>query len=456
MKEFTLKIIRDLEVAKSTLLKRLPLELEEIPPGLKQRIKEAFAEELTPQQVVERIMADVRSKGDAALFDYTKRLDGVELTNLEVKREEIAQSYAKVSQELVSALNLAAQRIQAFHLNYKRQSWVDFVEGGLGQWFRPLERVGIYIPGGTAYYPSTLLMTAIPARVAGVKEIILTIPPREGAIPPAILVAADIAQVDRVFNVGGAQAIAALAFGTPSIPKVDKICGPGNIFVQLAKKMVYGMVGIDGLYGPTETIIFADETANPVICAADLLAQAEHDPLASAILITTSSELAARVNQEIENQLIRLERREIAATSLENKGGIIIVTNVDQAVELIDEYAPEHLSLMMRDAWSYSEKIKNAGGVFIGEDSPEAMGDYTAGPSHVMPTGGTARFNSPLTTDDFLKVTSVIAIDSQTLRAIGPAAAIIAQAEGFSGHARAVEIRLAKGRKNKNQTGYFQ
>jgi len=456
MKEFTLKIIRDLEVAKSTLLKRLPLELEEIPPGLKQRIKEAFAEELTPQQVVERIMADVRSKGDAALFDYTKRLDGVELTNLEVKREEIAQSYAKVSQELVSALNLAAQRIQAFHLNYKRQSWVDFVEGGLGQWFRPLERVGIYIPGGTAYYPSTLLMTAIPARVAGVKEIILTIPPREGAIPPAILVAADIAQVDRVFNVGGAQAIAALAFGTPSIPKVDKICGPGNIFVQLAKKMVYGMVGIDGLYGPTETIIFADETANPVICAADLLAQAEHDPLASAILITTSSELAARVNQEIENQLIRLERREIAATSLENKGGIIIVTNVDQAAELIDEYAPEHLSLMMRDAWSYSEKIKNAGGVFIGEDSPEAMGDYTAGPSHVMPTGGTARFNSPLTTDDFLKVTSVIAIDSQTLRAIGPAAAIIAQAEGFSGHARAVEIRLAKGRKNKNQTGYFQ
>jgi len=450
MKEFTLKVIRDLEVAKSTLLKRLPLELQEIPPGLKQRIKEAFDQELTPQQVVERIMADVRSKGDAALFDYTKRLDRVELANLEVKREEIAQSYAKVSQELVSALNLAAQRIQAFHLNYKRQSWVDFGEGGLGQWFRPLERVGIYIPGGTAYYPSTLLMTAIPARVAGVKEIILTIPPREGAIPPAILLAADIAQVDRVFNVGGAQAIAALAFGTPSIPKVDKICGPGNIFVQLAKKMVYGMVGIDGLYGPTETIILADETANPVICAADLLAQAEHDPLASAILITTSSELAARVNQEIENQLIRLERREIAATSLENKGGIIIVTDVDQAVELINDYAPEHLSLMMQDAWSYSEKIKNAGGVFIGEDSPEAMGDYTAGPSHVMPTGGTARFDSPLTTNDFLKVTSVIAIDSQTLKAIGPAAAIIAQAEGFSGHARAVEIRLAKGRKNKN------
>ena len=445
-----MKIIRDLEVAKSTLLKRLPLELQEIPLGLKQRIKEAFAEELTPQQVVERILAEVRSKGDTALFDYTKRLDGVEISNLEVKREEIAQSYTKVSQELVSALNLAAQRIQAFHLNYKRQSWVDFGEGGLGQWFRPLERVGIYIPGGTAYYPSTLLMTAIPARVAGVREIILTIPPREGAIPPAILLAADIAQVDRVFNIGGAQAIAALAFGTQSIPKVDKICGPGNIFVQLAKKMVYGMVGIDGLYGPTETIILADETANPVICAADLLAQAEHDPLASAILITTSSELATRVNQEIENQLIKLERREITATSLENKGGIILVTDVDQAAELINDYAPEHLSLMMRDAWSYLEKIKNAGGVFIGEDSPEVVGDYIAGPSHVMPTGGTARFSSPLTTNDFLKFTSVIAIDSQTLKAIGPAAAIIAQAEGFSGHARAVEIRLAKGRKKKN------
>ena len=444
-----MKIIRDLEVAKSTLLKRLPLELQEIPPGLKQRIKEAFAEELTPQQVVERILAEVRSKGDAALFDYTKRLDGVELSNLEVKREEIAQSYTKVSQELVSALSLAAQRIQAFHLNYKRQSWIDFGQGGLGQWFRPLERVGIYIPGGTAYYPSTLLMTAIPARVAGVREIILTIPPRERAIPPAILVAADIAQVDRIFNIGGAQAIAALAFGTQSIPKVDKICGPGNIFVQLAKKIVYGMVGIDGLYGPTETIILADETANPVICAADLLAQAEHDPLASAILITTSSELAVRVNQEIENQLIRLERREIATTSLEDKGGIILVTDVDQAAELINDYAPEHLSLMMRDAWSYLEKIKNAGGVFIGEDSPEVVGDYIAGPSHVMPTGGTARFSSPLTTNDFLKVTSVVAIDSQTLKAIGPAAASIAQAEGFSGHARAVEIRLAKGRKNK-------
>ena len=451
-----MKIIRDLQVAKSTILKRLPLELQEIPPGLKQRIKEAFAEELTPQQVVERIIAEVRSKGDAALFDYTKRLDGVEISNLEVKREEIAQSYTKVSQELVSALNLAAQRIQAFHLNYKRQSWVDFGEGGLGQWFRPLERVGIYIPGGTAYYPSTLLMTAIPARVAGVREIILTIPPREGAIPPALLAAADIAQVDRIFNIGGAQAIAALAFGTPSIPKVDKICGPGNIFVQLAKKMVYGMVGIDGIYGPTEIIILADETANPVICAADLLAQAEHDPLASAILITTSSELAARVNQEIENQLIRLERREIAAISLENRGGIILVTDMEQAAKLINDYAPEHLSLMMRDAWSYSEKIKNAGGVFIGEDSPEVVGDYIAGPSHVMPTGGTARFSSPLTTNDFLKVTSVIAVDRETLKAIGPAAATIAQAEGFSGHARALEVRLAKSRKKKNQTGYLK
>jgi histidinol dehydrogenase len=445
-----LKIIRDLQVAKSTLLKRLPLELQEIPPGLKQRIKEAFAEELTPQQVVEHILAEVRSKGDTALFDYTKRLDGVELGSLEVKREEIAQSYTRVSQELVSALSLAAQRIQAFHLNYKRQSWVDFGEGGLGQWFRPLERVGIYIPGGTAYYPSTLLMTAIPARVAGVREIILTIPPREGAIPPALLAAADIAQVDRILNIGGAQAIAALAFGTPSIPRVDKICGPGNIFVQLAKKMVYGMVGIDGIYGPTEIIILADETANPVICAADLLAQAEHDPLASALLITTSAELAARVNQEIENQLAKLERREIAALSLENRGGIILVTDMEQATELVNDYAPEHLSLMMRDAWSYAEKIKNAGGVFIGEDSPEAVGDYIAGPSHVMPTGGTARFSSPLTINDFLKATSIIAIDSQTLKAIGPAAATIAQAEGFGGHARALEVRLAKGRKKKS------
>ena len=443
-----MKIIRDLEIAKSTLLKRLPLELQEVPPSVKQRIKEAFAEELAPQQVVARIIEEVHSRGDAALFDYTKRLDEVELTSFEVKREEITQSYNKVSQELLSAVELAAQRIQAFHVAYKRQSWVDFGEGGLGQWVRPLDRVGIYIPGGIASYPSTLLMVAIPAKVAGVREIILTTPPREGgAIPPALLVAADIAKVDRIFSIGGAQAIAALAFGTQSIPKVDKICGPGNIFVQLAKKEVYGIVDIDGLYGPTETIILADKTANPATCAADLLAQAEHDPLASAILITTSSDLAAKVNKEIENQLTKLPRKEIITHSLQSKGGIILVTDMEQAIELINDYAPEHLSLMLPDAWSYLPKIKNAAGIFVGESAAEVIGDYIAGPSHVMPTGGTARFSSPLSIDAFLKVTNIVAIDPGTLKTIGPAAATLARAEGLDGHAQAVEIRLPKRKK---------
>jgi len=440
-----LKVINDLEKARSTILKRFPLEQQEVASGLRQRIREVFDEELSPIQVVERVVEEVRCKGDAALFDYARRLERVKLSSLEIEREEIAQAYGKVSQELISALNLAAQRIQDFHLNYNYQSWIDFSEGGLGQRVRPLEKVGFYIPGGTASYPSTLLMTAIPARVAGVREVIVTTPTQKGGtIPPATLVAADISKVDRVFGIGGAQAIAALAFGTQSIPKVDKICGPGNIFVQLAKKLVYGMVDIDGIYGPTETVILADETADPSVCAADLLAQAEHDPLASAILITTSSELAVRINREVEQQLTTLERRETADTSLENKGGIIVVSDMEQAVKLINDYAPEHLCLIMRDAWSYLDKIENAGGVFIGENSPEVIGDYIAGPSHVMPTGGTARFSSPITIDDFLKITSVVAIDSETFNKVAPSAATISKIEGLSGHARAVDIRLTK------------
>lgn len=437
-----MRIVDDVEVAKAGLLKRLPLELQDVPSEVKQRIKEIFDEDLTPQQVVERILAEVRSRGDAALLDYNRRIDGEESADLQVTKQEVAQSYTKVSQELIAALNLAAQRIRDFHAKYKRQSWMDFGEGGLGQRVHPLERVGVYVPGGTASYPSTLLMAVIPAKVAGVREVVVTVPSRQGVVSPATLVAADIAEVDRVFKIGGAQAIAALAFGTRSIPKVDKICGPGNIFVQLAKKLVYGTVDIDGLYGPTELTIVADETADPAVCATDLLAQAEHDLLAAPILITTSSELATKVQQQVEDRLAKSERREISAFSLENRGGIVLATDLEQAAELVNDYAPEHLSLMMRDAWTFLDRIKNAGAVFVGEDSPEVIGDYVAGPSHVLPTGGTARFSSPLVTDDFLKVTSVLAINNETLRKIGPAAATIARAEGLDGHARAVEIRL--------------
>jgi len=294
-------------------------------------------------------------------------------------------------------------------------------------------------------------MTAIPARVAGVKEVIVTSPPgRDGEIAPAILLAAEIAGVDRVFKAGGAQAIAAMAFGTKTIPKVDKICGPGNIFVQLAKKTVYGTVGIDGFYGPTETIVVADGTADPVYCAADLLAQAEHDAMASAILVTTSEKLAGAVSREVDKQAAELGRSSVIGESLKDRSGIVVVPDLDTAVDLVNEYAPEHVSLMVKDAWTWAEKIRNAGGVFIGDDSPEVVGDYVAGPSHVMPTGGTAHFSSPVTLDDFVKVTSVVAIDRKTLGKIGPAAAAIARAEGLDAHSRAVEVRLAKRRRKKN------
>ena len=432
-------------------MKRTPAETQEAPPWLKQKVAAAFGRPMGLQEVVEHILSEVGARGDQALLDFEWRLDGVKLKRLEVTGKEIGAARSKVDPELVAALELAAERIRTFHLKCRRQSWVDFGEGGLGQWLRPLERVGVYVPGGKASYPSTLLMTAIPARVAGVKEIIVTSPPgRDGEIAPATLLAAEIAGVDRVFKAGGAQAIAAMAFGTKTIPRVDKICGPGNIFVQLAKKTVYGTVGIDGFYGPTETIVVADATANPVYCAADLLAQAEHDAMASAILITTSEKLAGAVSREVDKQAAELGRSSVIGESLKDRSGIVVVPDLDTAVDLVNEYAPEHVSLMIKDAWTWAEKIRNAGGVFIGEDSPEVVGDYVAGPSHVMPTGGTAHFSSPVTLDDFLKVTSVVAIDRKTLGKIGPAAAAIAKAEGLDAHSSAVEVRLAKRRRKKN------
>jgi len=303
------------------------------------------------------------------------------------------------------------------------------------------------VPGGTAYYPSTVLMTAIPARVAGVGEIIITTPPgKDGEVPPATLVAADIAGADRIFKVGGAQAIAALAFGTRSIPRVDKICGPGGLFVTIAKRMVYGIVDIDGLYGPTETVILADDSASAECCAADLLAQAEHDVLSVAILITTSAELAAAVDKEVKRQLKGLERADIARRSLQERGHIIIVDDMEQAIALANLYAPEHLALMVRDASSHIESIRNTGGIFIGESSPEVLGDYVAGPSHVMPTGGSARFSSPLGVNDFLKITSVVALSDEDARMLAPVAAAIARVEGLTAHARAAELRFKKRR----------
>ncbi|MFC2032151.1 histidinol dehydrogenase [Chloroflexota bacterium] len=441
-----MKVIEGFEAAKLALSRQTATASYSVSPVLKRRLGEMFGTD-EPGQVVRQIIDEVRRRGDAALFDYTLKIDGVELTSLDVTKKQIASAYQEVNQELLAALKLAADRIRSFHLAQKSGVWRGVTtKANLGQLIRPLERVGIYAPGGTACYPSTVLMTAIPAKVAGVSEVILATPPgSNGAVPPATLVAADIAGVDRVFSTGGAQAIAALAFGTESVPRVDKVCGPGNIFVVLAKKLVYGVVGIDSLPGPSEVLIIADETANPEYCAADLLAQAEHDPLASAILVTTSQRLAEKINHEVEVQLTSLPRQSIATESLESRGMIVVVTNISEAIELANLYAPEHLCLMVDQAESYLDKVSNAGCIVIGRISTVVLGDYVAGPSHVLPTEGTARFSSPLNITDFIKFTSLINVDETQLNELWQATVTIARAEGLEAHARAVEKRLKKG-----------
>ena len=420
------------------------MDAAEVPQSVLDRLRALFGEPLTPEQAVARIIRDVRERGDAAIRDYTQRIDGVAMDALEVPRQEIEAAYKRVERPVVKALNLAAERVRAFHQRGLPHGWMD-LEAGLGEMVRPLERIGVYIPGGTAAYPSTVLMTVVPARVAGVRDVALATPARKGGeVPPVVLVAADIAGVDRVYRVGGAQAIAALAHGTESVPRVDKIFGPGNLFVMLAKRQVFGAVGIDALQGPTETLIIVDDSADPTICAADMLAQAEHDVLAAPLLITTSADLAEQVRRELARQIESLERKEIAAGALGNRGGIAVVDTLTEAVGLANEYGPEHLCLLVRDPWAWVERIRNAGGVFLGEGSPEVFGDYVAGPSHVMPTSGTARFSGPVNIRDFFKVTSVVALRGDVLTELAEAASVLARAEGLTAHARAAELRLGR------------
>ncbi|MBI4296738.1 MAG: histidinol dehydrogenase [Chloroflexi bacterium] len=438
-----MKIVEGFQKGKALLSRQPAAAFYSVSPTLKARIEKVFGQELTPEDAVRRILDDVQTNGDAALRDYTSRIDGVVPSSFEVSLKQLKAAYREVSPELVSALRLAARRIRSFHVAQKRKLSSKFVRPGLGWLVRPLERVGLYVPGGTASYPSTVLMTAVPAKVAGVKEIILTTPPSaKGEIPAATLVAADIAGVDHVFRLGGAQAIAALAYGTESVPKVDKICGPGNIFVVLAKKLVYGTVDIDSLPGPSEVLIIADDTANPEYCASDLLAQAEHDAMASAILVTPSRKLADAVNKEVEKQLHTLSRRPIATEALESHGMIIVVSHVEQAFELANLYAPEHLCLMIENAQNNLDRVQNAGCIIAGRNATVALSDYIAGPSHVLPTGGTARFGSPLNVSDFLKLIDIVNADQTDLKELGRAAAIIARAEGLEAHARAVERRM--------------
>ena len=435
-------IIEGFQSAKSVLSRQVLTEFYPTSLTLELKSKRLPARDEAEREV-RKIIDEVRKRGDSAVRAYTSKYDGLKLTSLEVSKEHIASAHRGVNAELVSALRLAAERIRSFHSVQKDKIWGDISRQGSGQLIRPLERIGLYVPGGAVPYPSTVLMTAIPAKVAGVNEVIMVTPPKaNGAVPPSILVAADIAGVDRILSVGGAQAIAALAFGTESVPKVDKICGPGNIFVTLAKRLVYGVVDIDGLQGPSEVLIIADETADPRYCAADLLAQAEHDPLASAILITTSRQLADKINREVEQQLQELQCRAIATESLVAKGKIAVVADVDEAIELANLYAPEHLCLMVKEPNSHINKVSNAGCIVIGGKATVVLGDYVAGPSHVLPTGGTARFSSPLSVNDFTKLINWISIDGVDLKQLSRAAAIIARAEGLKAHAIAVEKRL--------------
>ncbi len=399
------------------------------------------------EKVVRQIIAEVRKRGDKALYALTEKYDGVKLASLEVPGERIERAAREIDAALYKALKLAAERIAAYHEGQKKKLLHDNTGDNLGWLVRPLERVGCYVPGGTAAYPSTLLMTAIPARVAGVGEVVVATPPdKQGTVSPVTLAAAALAGVDRVFTVGGAQAIAALACGTETVPRVAKICGPGNRYVLLAKKLLYGTVGIDGLYGPSEVIVIADDTASPGYCAADLLAQAEHDPLATAILLTTSRRLAEAVNIEIARQLKDLPRRDITAASLEKRGMLAVVASLDEAIALANLYAPEHLCLVVKDAADYVDKVKNTGCLFVGENAIEALVDYVAGPSHVLPTEGTARFGSPLTILDFVKLITLVKTGEKAVSKLGEAAARIARAEGLDAHARAIERRLKGGR----------
>ena len=439
--------IYDVPTARQTILRRDAWDEVEITPALQTGIEKIFGRPLTPDQAIQLILQDVRTLGDAALFDYNRRIDGAVIDALRVSDQELETAWQDTPAKLRAALQMAAERIQAFHEKQTKRSWVDWDDkgGALGQIIRPIQRVGIYAPGGRAPYPSSLLMAAIPARVAGVQEVIVASPPKaDGCVNAAILVAARIAGVDAVYKIGGAQAIGALAYGTESVPRVDKIVGPGNLFVMLAKRRVFGQVGIDGLPGPTETLLIADASADPALVAADLLAQAEHDVLASPICLTPSEALAGQVRAEIAVQIARLERATIIAEALAGQGGIVIVEDVAQAMELANAYAPEHLCLLVRDPWAWVGQVRNAGGVFVGEMSSEALGDYVVGPAHIMPTGGSARFTSPCNVWDFLKITSIFAPAASTGERIAAAAITIAQAEGLTAHAAAVEMRRHK------------
>ena len=400
--------------------------------------------EVNVETVVSEIIADVRENGDRAVLEYNRKFDKADLETLQVSEEEIEAAFAAVEPRFLSVLKQAAENIRSFHAKQVRNSFVIADKPGiiLGQKVTPIEKVGVYVPGGTAAYPSTVLMDTIPAKIAGCETIVMVTPPgKDGKINPVILAAAKIAGVDRIFKVGGAQAVAALAYGTESIPKVDKIVGPGNAFVAEAKKQVFGLVSIDMIAGPSEILVIADGRSNPAHVAADLLSQAEHDKLASAVLVTDSEALAAAVAEEIEKQLPLLPREEIARASIDNNGKIIVAETLMQGIEISNEIAPEHLELMVDDPFAYLDAVKNAGSIFMGRNCPEALGDYFAGPNHTLPTSGTARFSSPLSVDDFVKKSQFTYYTADALSSVAESIDFFANKEGLQAHGRSAMIR---------------
>lgn len=399
------------------------------------------------ENVVKEILKDVHERRDDALFEYTRKFDKAEITadNVRVTPEEIEEAYGEVDEELIEVIRKAITNIKSFHEKQVKNSWITTEENGviLGQRILPIESAGVYVPGGKAAYPSTVLMNVIPAKVAGVKRIVMTTPCNaEGKVYPTTLVAANEAGVSDIYKIGGAQAIAALAYGTESIPKVDKIVGPGNIYVAIAKRLVYGHVSIDSIAGPSEILVLADETANPEYVAADLLSQAEHDELASATLVTTSEEVATEVSKWVETFTAQLERKDIIQKSLDNFGNIFVAKNMQDAVDAANEIAPEHLEIITKNPWEIMTQIKNAGAIFLGEYSSEPLGDYFAGPNHVLPTNGTARFFSPLNVDDFMKKSSIISYSKEALEAVHEDIELFAKSEGLTAHANSIAVRF--------------
>ena len=429
-------------------MKIIDSQQKEIITELKRIINrgEAATEEVAT--VVREVVERVRKQGDPAVLEYTEKFDRTILTlkDIKVSQDEIEDAYSKVDTKKVEALKLAAQNIRTFHEKKRPSSWVSQEEDGviLGQMSRPIRSAGVYVPGGKACYPSSVLMNVIPAMVAGVEQLIMCSPVPGGNLNPYILVAADIAGLSEIYKIGGAQAIAAMAYGTATIPEVDKIVGPGNIYVATAKRYVFGQVDIDMIAGPSEILIIADHTANPEFVASDLLSQAEHDELASSILVTTSRELAAKMDSEIERQLANLSRKKIARKAIDRFGAIVLVKNLLEAADVSNSIAPEHLELAVEKPFDLLVQIKNAGAIFLGHFTPESVGDYIAGPNHVLPTGGTARFFSPLSTDSFMKKSSLIFYTQEGLEKVGEAVMQIADVEGLEAHGNTIRVRMAK------------